>query len=108
MTREKCRPYRKDELPLTGTAAGELLAQLAGWQLADSRLMKNYTFKNFAAALAFVNRIGALGAREAHHPDICFGWGKAEITLTTHSLGGLSRNDFIVAAKIDADESAQS
>ena len=104
LTHEQCRPYRKDETPLTETAAAELLRELAGWQLAGRNLTKTYHFKNFAAALAFVNRIGAIAEREDHHPDICFGWGKAEITLTTHSLGGLSRNDFIVAVKIDAGE----
>ena len=56
----------------------------------------------FSEALDFVNRIGSVAEAEGHHPDILFGWGRAEITIWTHDIGGLSENDFILAAKIDA------
>lgn len=90
--------------PLSREAAGGLLAQLRGWAMdADAvRIEKDFAFKDFASALAFVDRVGAIAEEEDHHPDIEFGWGKARIRLSTHSIGGLSENDFILAAKIDA------
>lgn len=74
------------------------------WQLIETNkaLVRTYTFKNFLQALQFVNKVGALAEAQNHHPDIDFGWGRVEITLTTHAVAGLSENDFIVAAKIDA------
>ncbi len=72
------------------------------WTLKDSHdISRGFTFKNFAEALAFVNKVGALAESEGHHPTIRFGWGFAEITLFTHAVGGLSENDFILASKID-------
>ncbi len=65
-------------------------------------MKRRFKFKNFAEALAFVNRVGALAEAENHHPSIRFGWGFAEITAFTHVIDGLSENDFILAAKIDA------
>lgn len=87
----------------------ETIAQLqknisSEWKLFENNkaLYRTYTFKNFLQALQFVNKVGALAESEGHHPDIDFGWGRVEITLTTHAIAGLSENDFIVAAKIDA------
>lgn len=65
-------------------------------------ISKKFTFKNFVEALAFVNKVGEIAENEQHHPDIELGWGKVNITLTTHAIKGLSQNDFIVAAKINA------
>jgi 4a-hydroxytetrahydrobiopterin dehydratase len=59
-------------------------------------------FPDFARALAFTNQVGAVAEAEGHHPDITVGWGKVAITLFTHAIDGLSENDFILAAKIDA------
>jgi len=67
----------------------------------EHHLARAYKFPNFAAALAFVNRVGALAEAEGHHPDISFGWGYAEIKIYTHAIDGLSESDFILAAKID-------
>ena len=80
-----------------------LLRQLNNWKLAHDfkHISKEFTFKNFADALAFVDKIGALAEEEGHHPDITLAWGKVGVTLTTHAIGGLSQNDFILAAKID-------
>ncbi len=79
-----------------------LRPQVPRWEIVDwHKLKRKFKFKNFAEALAFVNRVGALAESEGHHPDIRFGWGYAEITLFTHAVGGLSENDFILAAKID-------
>ena len=64
-------------------------------------LIKNFTFKNFKESQNFVNKVGNIAEEENHHPDISFGWGYAEIKVTTHAINGLSENDFILAAKID-------
>ncbi len=78
-------------------------AHVPQWQLiADGKaIMRRWTFKNYAAALEFVQQFSIIAEQENHHPDVAFGWGYVEVTLTTHSAGGLHINDFIVAAKID-------
>lgn len=89
---------------MTPEQARDLLPQVAGWELADdaTKLVRSYAFKDFASALAFVNAVGALAEAEWHHPDIAFGWGRVELTFTTHNLRGLDENDFIMAAKVNA------
>jgi len=68
--------------PLRGDEIQPLLDQLNGWEVElEHHLKKNYGFANFAEALEFVNRVGALAEEQGHHPDICFGWGKVEITI---------------------------
>lgn len=80
-----------------------LLGQLEGWEAVEEHhLEKEYKFANFAGALDFVNRVGAVAEAEGHHPDINFGWGYARIRIYTHAIDGLSESDFILAAKIDA------
>ena len=64
-------------------------------------LEKKFNFKNFIDSQKFVNKVGEVSEQEGHHPDIFFGWGYAKISVTTHSIEGLSENDFILAAKID-------
>jgi 4a-hydroxytetrahydrobiopterin dehydratase len=72
------------------------------WQVIDGqRLERIYRLADFAAGLALVNRIGALAQAQDHHPDLLLAWGRAQITVWTHSVGGLSLNDFILAAQID-------
>jgi len=77
-----------------------------GWDiLKDKReiffLNKKFSFKNFSESQKFINKVGIISEEEGHHPDIFFGWGYAEIKITTHAINGLSENDFILAAKID-------
>ncbi|NJF39793.1 4a-hydroxytetrahydrobiopterin dehydratase, partial [Salmonella enterica] len=64
-------------------------------------LRRTFKFRNFREALAFVNRVGELAEEQNHHPDICFGWGRAEITVFTHKIDGLTESDFIFAAKVN-------
>ena len=64
-------------------------------------LEKNFIFKNFVESQKFVNEVGKIAEVEGHHPDISFGWGYVKIAITTHAIEGLSKNDFILAAKID-------
>ncbi len=79
------------------------MKQLHGWSLVDDdkTISRSFSFKDFAQALSFVDKVGAIAESEGHHPDIQLGWGKATVSLTTHAIGGLSENDYIVAAKVD-------
>ena len=98
----QCVPCRGGVPPLTGAEIEKLLEQLEGWQaINEHHLKKTYRFKDFRESLEFVNRIGTLAEQQGHHPDICFGWGKAEVTIWTHKIDGLTESDFVLAAKID-------
>ncbi|HEY0462191.1 MAG TPA: 4a-hydroxytetrahydrobiopterin dehydratase [Pyrinomonadaceae bacterium] len=77
------------------------LAGMEGWHAESDVLKKRFEFKNFAEALEFVNRVGEVAERFDHHPDITFGWGYAEINLTTHDRGGITDFDFAVAKEIE-------
>jgi 4a-hydroxytetrahydrobiopterin dehydratase len=82
----------------------QMLAQLhGGWSATHERthLERNFTFKNFAGALAFANKVGAIAEKEAHHPDLHVGWGSCGVEIWTHKINGLTESDFILAAKID-------
>ena len=98
-----CGPCTAGTPPLAGEELERLLGQLRGWSATggSKRLEKEYRFPDFKSALAFVNRVGELAEQEGHHPDIELGWGRVKLTLWTHSIGGLSENDFILAAKAD-------
>lgn len=78
------------------------LSKLNGWKVETENLKKRFTFVNFAESLAFVNKVGAIAEKLDHHPDITFGWGYAEISLTTHDRNGITAFDFAVAKEIDA------
>ncbi|HJQ84760.1 MAG TPA: 4a-hydroxytetrahydrobiopterin dehydratase [Candidatus Binatia bacterium] len=100
---KQCVPCRGGIPPLGRPEAERLLAETPAWSLDDgaTRIERSFRFPDFAAALAFVNRVGALAEAEDHHPDISFGWGYCRIVLQTHKIKGLHENDFILAAKID-------
>jgi 4a-hydroxytetrahydrobiopterin dehydratase len=99
---KKCVPCEGGVPAIKGEAIEPLLDQLSGWAVANEHhLHKSYTFPDFKQALAFVNRVGALAEEQGHHPDLTLMWGKVEIAIHTHKIGGLSEGDFILAAKID-------
>lgn len=102
LSQKTCTPCQGGIDPLPLNAAEALLPQAPGWQLLENarRLERRFSFKTFAAALAFVNRVGDLAEQEGHHPDIAFGWGYANVLFYTHKIGGLHENDFIMAAKV--------
>ena len=77
------------------------LEDLKEWKTEDVNLKKRFEFENFAESLAFVNRVGAIAEAADHHPDITFGWGYAEFSITTHDTGGLTKNDFDLAEAIE-------
>lgn len=102
LAERECVPCRGGIPPLKGDALEQLAVQLPQWQIVNEHhLQKAYEFKNFREALDFVNRIGELAEAQGHHPDICFGWGKADISIWTHKVDGLTESDFVLAAKID-------
>lgn len=103
LAQKKCVACEGGVAPLNHMEAEVLMKQLNGWKLSpdDTTITKGFEFKNFADALAFTNKVGAIAEEEGHHPSIILYWGMAVIALTTHAINGLSENDFIVAAKID-------
>jgi 4a-hydroxytetrahydrobiopterin dehydratase len=104
LAKKRCVPCEGDAEPLYPEQAEELLKQLSDeWMLIDQcrMLARTFTFKDFKQALAFANKIGEIAEEEQHHPDLTVGYGNLGVELTTHAIGGLSENDFIVAAKID-------
>lgn len=102
LAERECVPCRGGVPPLKGEQIKVLSAQLDGWQIINEHhLQKTYAFKDFRESLGFVNRVGELAEAQGHHPDICFGWGKADITIWTHKIDGLTESDFVLAAKID-------
>lgn len=101
-TRE-CVPCRGGVPPLKGDEIQGLLSKLDQWSVVNEHhLTKVYKFKDFKESLAFVNRVGELAEQQGHHPDICFGWGRVEVTIWTHKIDGLTESDFVLGAKIDA------
>jgi len=99
----KCVPCRGGVPPMEAPRAQELLQQLnRGWQLnTEGHLERLYTFKDFAEALAFVNRVGTVAEDEGHHPDLYLAWGKCKVEIWTHKIQGLTESDFYMAAKAD-------
>ena len=79
----------------------DALSTLEGWTVEEGILKKRSTFENFAASVAYVNRVGELAEAADHHPDISFGWGYAELSLTTHDRGGITDVDISLARSID-------
>ncbi len=99
---KKCVPCEGGVPPLTIEESKKLLQQVSSnWQLEPKRIYADFKFKNFKEALSFVNKIGEIAESENHHPDIFLTYGKVKVELWTHAIGGLSENDFILAAKID-------
>ena len=99
---EQCDPCRKDTPPLRDAEVRALLLQLPEWDLSPDgkSIRRRFTFKTYAQALAFVQSLSPMVEAANHHPDVRFGWGYAEIAFTTHAIGGLHRNDFILASKV--------
>jgi len=97
-----CVPCKGGVPRLEGEALEFLSAQLDGWQVVGERkLTKTYRFANFAEALAFVNRVGAIAEEQRHHPDIHLAWGRVTVEVWTHKIDGLTESDFVFAAKSD-------
>ena len=104
LRQKKCLPCEGGVPPCTREEAERQLAALAGWRLVaeGQRIRKEWKARHFLAAMSFFNRIAELAEREGHHPDLHLeGYRNVAIEIWTHAIGGLSENDFILAAKID-------
>jgi 4a-hydroxytetrahydrobiopterin dehydratase len=104
LTRKKCLPCEGGVPPCTQAEAHAQLQRLTGWRLVreGQRIRKEWTVKNFMAGLDFFNRVAQLAEAEGHHPDLHLeGYRNLSIEIWTHAIGGLSENDFILAAKIE-------
>jgi 4a-hydroxytetrahydrobiopterin dehydratase len=97
-----CKPCKEGTPPLGESRVKELLAGLSGWKSEGGAISKTYKFENYYQTMAFVNATAWISHREDHHPDLAVGYNKCEIRYSTHSVGGLSENDFICAAKVEA------
>ncbi len=106
LRKERCQASVKDALQLSRGEIAELQPKIPQWEVViDSdipKLERIFRFRNFAEALDFTIKVGELAERENHHPAILTEWGRVTITWWTHAIGGLHRNDFIMAAKTDA------
>ncbi len=105
LAQAQCIPCRRGDPPLSPAEIEKLRVTLPHWEILESegvmRLQRAFKFKNFAQALEFTNRIGAIAEEQDHHPAILTEWGKVTVTWWTHAVGGLHGNDFIMAAKSD-------
>ena len=101
LTEEKSQKIDKGTPPLGRKEAEKLARQVPSWSLVDGTLEEEFHFKDFGETMQFVNRVAQVAQQEDHHPDIEISYNKVRLALSTHSIGGLSRNDFILAAKIE-------
>lgn len=103
LTKIKCIPCEGGTPPLEKAKVSEFLTQTPGWKLSEDgiQIWNEYHFKDFRESLDFVNKVGGIAESEGHHPDILISYNRVKLTLYTHAMGGLSQNDFILAAKIN-------
>ncbi len=108
LTKKHCVPCEGGMPPLDPERIPRYLKYAPGWASPDGkRIIREFTLKDFKAALDFVNRVGAIAEAEGHHPDIHWFYDKIRFELSTHAIGGLSENDFILAAKINEAAATQ-
>ncbi|MDB6177775.1 4a-hydroxytetrahydrobiopterin dehydratase [Paracoccus sp. Z330] len=101
---KECEPCKGGVAPMIPADIKTMMGQLDGWALSGDKtsLHRRFEFKGFLKAVEMANLAAWLGNKQGHHPDIAFGWGYCEVTFTTHEAGGLTENDFICAARLDA------
>ncbi len=100
---QNCISVNKEEKPIAEKDARSMLGHLEGWALAEKgkAIFRKFTFKDFDEAYSLAQKIAILAQEQNHHPDINFGWGYVKVRLMTHDIGGLHKNDFILAYKIN-------
>ena len=106
LTKKKCIPCEGGVISFDISEIHKYQKKIDGWDVLKNEkntffLHKKFNFKNFLDSQDFINKVGRISEDEGHHPDISFGWGYTEIKISTHAIEGLSKNDFILAAKID-------
>jgi len=95
-----CRSCKTVE-PLQEGMVKEMLEKIGGWSVEGKKIKKSFEFESFSGSMIFLNRVAEIAEQEGHHPDISLSYNRVNLELWTHSVGGLSENDFILAAKID-------
>lgn len=105
LSSETCTACRADAPTVTDAELEQLRGQIPEWKLVEEdgtpKLQRQFTFRNFAQALAFTNKVGELAESMGHHPALLTEWGRVTVTWWTHKIQGLHRNDFIAAARTD-------
>jgi 4a-hydroxytetrahydrobiopterin dehydratase len=106
LAERRCVPCEGGMPPLTEDEETKLHAQLPGWRVEETdghrQLARAFRFPDFVSAVDFVNRVTPIAEAEGHHPDLLVAWGRVRVQLWTHAAGGLTENDFVLAAKIEA------
>ena len=104
LVKKHCKPCEGGVPPLSSERAHELMKSVEEWQFTQDQksIIREFIMENFSAAIKFINEIAKTAEKEGHHPDLYLtGYRKLKVVLSTHAIGGLSENDFILAAKID-------
>ena len=104
LSSKHCVPCEGGMKPMAPTAAEGYVAQVPGWRLVTGeplKIARSLRFKDFTQSMQFIDRVAEVAEAEGHHPDFCVSWNKVKLELVTHAIGGLSENDFIMAAKIN-------
>ncbi len=106
LTQSACVPCRGGVPTLTDAEIARLQPEVPGWKVLEAdgvkRIARDFAFSNFREAMDFAVKVGEIAEREQHHPDLYVAWGKVRVETWTHKIKGLHRNDFILAAKVDA------
>ena len=100
LSNKKCKACEGNMPKLTTNQSNTLLKQLKSWKIKNKRIYRQFKFKDFKEAMKFINKVAIIAEKEQHHPDIAVHYNKVDIEIWTHSINGLSENDFILAAKI--------
>ncbi|MBI5469144.1 MAG: 4a-hydroxytetrahydrobiopterin dehydratase [Deltaproteobacteria bacterium] len=101
LSEENCSPPSPGSLPLSVGEAVRLSREVPAWSLKEGSIEREFKFKDFKGAMAFTNTVAGVADSQDHHPDILISYNRVRLTLTTHKTGGLTRNDFILASRID-------
>ncbi|CAM4011031.1 4a-hydroxytetrahydrobiopterin dehydratase [Vreelandella rituensis] len=105
LSQQKCEACSAEATPLTREQSETLLKEVPEWRIVEHggimKLMRSFTFRDFAEALAFTQGVGDIAEQAGHHPEITTEWGKTTVTWWSHAINGLHRNDFILAARTD-------
>lgn len=102
LVKKSCKPCEGGVESMTPEQADAMLEQLDGWARENQEISRTFSFRNYYETMAFVNASAFISHQEDHHPDLLVGYKSCKVTYTTHAIGGLSENDFICAAKLDA------
>ena len=98
---QHCQPVKAGDVPLSADKVNELKREIPQWMMKDKQIEREFTFKDFREAMTFVNKEADLAEEQGHHPDLCIYYNRVHLAFYTHKIGGLSQNDFIMAAKTD-------